>query len=102
MNTNVNKVDMMDDMKTVKLNQDSYLALLKERLTKVTGSWTVEDYHSFISFYSSIIPSLMDVERSTVFIMELGSKRICSIYGTGLETKQIQPPVDGSTDEQDR
>ena len=63
----------------------SQLTLLKHNLNKLTGAWTNEDYHALITFYSSFLPSLMKVERCTVFIMNLGSNEICSIFGTGLE-----------------
>ncbi len=74
----------------------SYLTLLKQKLSKLAGAWTIDDYHSLITFYSSFVPSLMGVERCTVFIMELGSNEICSIFGTGLEHQKIKPPLRGS------
>ena len=74
----------------------SYLSLLKQKLSKLAGAWTIEDYHGLITFYSSFVPSLMKVERCTVFIMELGSKEICSIFGTGLLQQKINPPLKGS------
>jgi len=75
---------------------ESYLSLLKQNLSRLAGAWTIEDYHAFITFYSSFLPALMKVERCTVFIMELGSKEICSIFGTGLEHQKIKPPLKGS------
>ncbi len=75
---------------------ESYLSLLKQKLSKLAGAWTIEDYHAFITDYTSFLPSLMKVERCTVFIMELGSKEICSIFGTGLEHQKIKPPLKGS------
>ncbi|MCP3892081.1 MAG: sigma-54-dependent Fis family transcriptional regulator [Desulfobulbaceae bacterium] len=74
----------------------SYLAMLKQQLSRVAGAWSIEDYRSFISFYSSILPSLMKVERCAVFVMEMGSKEICSIFGTGIDYQQIKPPLVGS------
>ncbi len=74
----------------------SYLTLLKQKLSKLAGAWTIDDYHSLITFYSSFVPSLMKVQRCTVFIMELGSNEICSIFGTGLEHQKITPPLKGS------
>ncbi len=38
----------------------------------------------------------MGVERCTVYLIEIGTEKICSIYGTGLEGKQIKPPRSGS------
>jgi len=76
---------------------ESYLSLLKQNLSRLAGAWTIEDYHAFITFYSSFLPALMKVERCTVFIMALGSKEICSIFGTGLEHQKIKPPLKGST-----
>jgi transcriptional regulator with GAF, ATPase, and Fis domain len=75
---------------------ESYLNLLKQKLAKLTGASTVEEYHALISFYSSFVPSLMKAERCSVFIMDLGSKEICSIFGTGLKNRPIKPPLRGS------
>ncbi len=75
---------------------ESYLTQLKQKLSRLAGAWTIEDYHALTTFYSSFVPSLMKVERCTVFIMELGSKEICSIFGTGLERQKIKPPLTGS------
>ncbi len=74
----------------------SYLALLKQKLSKLAGAWTIGDYQALIAFYSSFLPSLMKVERCTVFTIEMGSKEICSIFGTGLEHQKITPPLKGS------
>ena len=38
----------------------------------------------------------MGTERCTVYIMELGSDKICSIFGTGLGEIKIEPPLEGS------
>jgi transcriptional regulator with GAF, ATPase, and Fis domain len=75
---------------------ESQLTLLKQKLSKLTGAWTIEDYHALITFYSSFLPAWMNVERCTVFIMDLGSNEICSIFGTGLEHQKIKPPLKGS------
>ena len=64
---------------------ETYLNLLKQKLSRLAGAWTLEEYHALITFYSSSVPTLMKVDRCTVFIMELGSKEICSIFGTGLK-----------------
>ena len=72
------------------------LAVLQSRLAHVSGSWTVDDYSSFASFYSSFLPELMQVERCTIFIVEKGGNTICSIFGTGLSEQQIEPPLEGS------
>lgn len=56
----------------------------------------MDDYRAFVTFYIRILPKLMNVERCTIFIMEIGSNKICSIFGTGLDEKQIEPPMEGS------
>lgn len=38
----------------------------------------------------------MSVERCTIFILDIGSRKICSIFGTGLTERQIEPPLEGS------
>ncbi len=73
-----------------------HLAVLRQRLAQVAGSWAMDDYRAFVTFYIQILPKLMDVERCTIFIMEIGSNRICSIFGTGLDERQIEPPMEGS------
>ncbi len=82
-----------DDLTT---SSKSYLALLKQKLSKLAGAWTIDDYHGLVSFYASFLPSLMKVERCTVFILDLGSQEICSIFGTGLGREKITPPLKGS------
>ena len=74
----------------------SYLNLLKQKLSRMAGAWTIDDYHALVTFYSSILPSIMEVERCTIFVMELGSQTICSIVGTGLEQHKIEAPLEGS------
>ena len=73
-----------------------HLAVLRQRLSQVTSSWAMDDYRAFVTFYVRILPKLMNVERCTIFIMEIGSNRICSIFGTGLSERQIEPPLEGS------
>ncbi|MBE0586247.1 MAG: sigma 54-interacting transcriptional regulator, partial [Desulfofustis sp.] len=72
------------------------LVKLRNRLAQVTSSWTFDDYRTFITFYSRILPDFMQAERCTIFIMQRGSNRICSMFGTGLEEEQIEPPIEGS------
>lgn len=74
---------------------ESYLAELKWKLSRIAGAWSKEDYKSFIRFYSSSIPDLIGVERCTVFVLEIKDKKICSVYGTGLE-QELEPPLEGS------
>ena len=56
----------------------------------------MDDYRDFVTFYIRSLPKLMNVERCTIFIMEIGSNKICSIFGTGLSERQIEPPLEGS------
>jgi transcriptional regulator with GAF, ATPase, and Fis domain len=72
------------------------LATLRQRLVQVTSAWSAEDYKAFITFYSRILPELMRAERCTIFIMEQGSNKIWSIFGTGLDEQRIEPPLEGS------
>ncbi len=72
------------------------LVKLRTRLAQVTTSWTFDDYRTFITFYSRILPEFMRAERCTIFIMQRGSNRICSMFGTGLEEERIEPPLEGS------
>jgi len=72
------------------------IAELKLRLERVAQSWTVEDYRALTKFYVKILPKIMGAERCTIYIIELATEKICSIFGTGLEERQIEPPREGS------
>ncbi len=72
------------------------LAALRFRLEQVIHAWTVEDYWSLLGFYVEILPVIVPSERCTIFVIELGTERICSIIGTGLQKIRIEPPKDKS------
>jgi transcriptional regulator with PAS, ATPase and Fis domain len=72
------------------------LAELKLRLNQVATAWTVDDYEAFLSFYTRLLPEIMGAERCTIYIIEMPTKKICSMFGTGIEKRQIQPPRKGS------
>lgn len=78
------------------IDTENDLAMLRKRLAQVTGFWSEENYKTSVVFYTRILPRLMNVERCTIFIMEMGSRRICSMFGTGLAEMQIEPPMEGS------
>jgi len=78
------------------ISSRKHLARLRQRLFEVASSWAMEDFRAFVTFHTRMLPKLMNVERCTIYIMEIGSNRICSIYGTGLSKKTIEPPLDGS------
>jgi len=72
------------------------IAELNMRLERVAQSWTVEDYRALIQFYVKILPKIMGAERCTIYLIELATDKICSIFGTGLEERKIEPPREGS------
>jgi len=72
------------------------IAELKLRLERVAQSWTVDDYRALIKFYVKILPKITGAERCTIYIIEMSTEKICSIFGTGLEERQIEPPREGS------
>jgi transcriptional regulator with GAF, ATPase, and Fis domain len=72
------------------------IAELKLRLERLAQSWTVDDYRALIKFYVKILPKITGAERCTIYIIEMATEKICSIFGTGLEERQIEPPRDGS------
>lgn len=72
------------------------LAVLEHRLEQVSRAWAVDDYWSLLKFYVDILPQIFSAERCTVYIIEMGTEKICSIFGTGLSRKGIEPPKDGS------
>jgi len=72
------------------------LAELKLRLERVSQAWTIDSYQALAKFYVKILPKAMGAERTTIYIIEMGTDKICSIFGTGLEDGQIEPPREGS------
>ena len=74
----------------------SHLAQLQQRLAQVVNFWEIDDYRAFVTFYTRMLPKLLSVERCTIFILDIGSRKICSIFGTGLTERQIEPPLEGS------
>jgi len=69
---------------------------LKQRLARLSASWTVDNYESLIEFHVRILPQLFAAERCTVYVIKMGSDAIYSMYGTGLGDKRIEPPREGS------
>ena len=74
----------------------SQLSTLRQRLSEVSRSWAIDDYRACVRFHTRMLPGWMGVERCTIFILELESRKICSIFGTGLIERQIEPPLEGS------
>jgi transcriptional regulator with GAF, ATPase, and Fis domain len=72
------------------------IAELKLRLERVAQSWTAEDYRTLTKFYVKILPKIIGAERCTIYIIEIATDKICSIFGTGLEEREIEPPREGS------
>jgi len=69
---------------------------LKRRLRQVANAWTVDDYEAYLDFYVGILPRIMDCQRCTVYIIVMGTEKICSMFGVGIKKRQIQPPRKGS------
>lgn len=72
------------------------LTSLKMRMEQVIHAWTIDDYWALIAFYVNVLPVIVPAERCTVFILEMGTQKICSIIGTGLQKMRIEPPKDKS------
>ena len=83
-------------MASASLTSRKKLAVLRQQFTQVASSWAMEDYRAFVTFHTRMLPKLMNVERCTIYIIDIGSNRICSIYGTGLSETQIEAPLEGS------
>ena len=69
---------------------------LKSRLEKVASAWTISDYKSMLMLYVNILPKLMDAERCTIYINEMDTEKIWSIYGTQLNNQKLKPPKNKS------
>ncbi|MBM9603880.1 sigma-54-dependent Fis family transcriptional regulator [Desulfopila inferna] len=87
---------MSFDHSPYSLSSRKSLAVLRQQYLQLASSWAMEDYRAFVTFHTRMLPKLMNVERCTIYIIDIGSNRICSIYGTGLSETQIEAPLDGS------
>ncbi len=74
----------------------NHVKTLRRRLAHVGHRWTVEDYNSLVMFYIKLLPKLMRVERCTIFLKEMESGSLVSMYGTGLTRNMIEAPLEGS------
>lgn len=72
------------------------LSLIRQHLSQVTGSWSVDDYNALLTFYIRVLPKLMQVERCTIFLKESTTESLVSMYGTELEKNVIEAPLEGS------
>lgn len=72
------------------------LSGLRSRLEQVRHAWTIDDYWALLKFYVDILPVIVPAERCTVFVIEIGTEKICSMLGTGLQKMRIEPPKDKS------
>jgi transcriptional regulator with GAF, ATPase, and Fis domain len=72
------------------------LTSLKFRLEQAIHAWTIDDYSALLEFYVDIVPVIVPAERCTIFILEMGTEKICSMFGTGLQKMRIEPPKDKS------
>ncbi len=72
------------------------LTSLKMRMEQAVHAWTIDDYWALLAFYVDILPVIVPAERCTIFIIEMGTEKICSIIGTGLQKMRIEPPKDKS------
>ncbi len=75
---------------------ENRLSLLRQRLSQVSSSWSVEEYNSLITFYIRLLPKLMQVERCTIFLREPDTDSLVSMYGTGLEKDILEVPLEGN------
>jgi transcriptional regulator with PAS, ATPase and Fis domain len=88
-------MDRLNDIADALLS-NKRLSELKLRLERVSQAWTIDSYRALAKFYVKILPKALGAERATIYIIEMDSNKICSIFGTGLEDGQIEPPREGS------
>ena len=72
------------------------LSALRLHLEQVNRRWTVDNHAKLLAFYVRILPRALGVERCTIYMIEPGSERICSLYGTGIDGQEIQVPREQS------
>ena len=87
---------MIQDNKEHRTQSSQQLLLLRQKLSQLGRSWTVDDYNNFLVFYMNFIPKIMDVERCTIYISDRENKTIFSMFATGVEGRRIEPPMEGS------
>lgn len=68
------------------------LTALQKRLDQINRSWTKTNHEDLLSFYVRVMPSIVDAERCTIFVVDPDSGRIWSRFGTGLEDHEIEAP----------
>jgi len=69
---------------------------LKSRLEYVNRTWTISDYEALLKFYIEVLPKIVDAERCSIFIINLGGKNVDLKFGTGLKEGQIEAPLENS------
>ena len=72
------------------------LSQLQQKLTKLSLAWTIDDYNNFLTFYMTLVPKILQVERCTIYLRDRANNTIFSMFATGIEGEQIEPPLDGS------
>lgn len=63
---------------------------------QISSSWSMDNYEALLRFYIRILPKLLNAERCTIYIVEIGTNKIYSKYGTHLNGMMIKPPRKGS------
>ena len=69
---------------------------LQQRLDQINRSWTKSNYEALLEFYVRVMPGITHSERCTIFVVDPGSKRIWSRFGTGIEEHEIEAPREDS------
>jgi transcriptional regulator with GAF, ATPase, and Fis domain len=77
-------------------NLHQQLAGLKSCLDQVNAEWSIDDHENLMIFFVQHLPQLMNAERSTIFISDPDSETAWAKFGTGIDEKQIEAPLDGS------
>ena len=58
-------------MASASLTSRKKLAVLRQQFTQVASSWAMEDYRAFVTFHTRMLPKLMNVERCTIYIIDI-------------------------------
>jgi len=87
---------MASDRKDNQDGSGNQLLLLRQKLSQLGRAWTIDDYNNFLVFYMNYVPEIMNVERCTIYIRDRENNTIFSMFATGIEGRQIEPPLEGS------
>ncbi|MBF0285239.1 MAG: sigma 54-interacting transcriptional regulator [Magnetococcales bacterium] len=72
------------------------LSEIKSRLEQARRALPLDDYDGLLRFFVKILPAALEAERCSLFIYSPAAGKIWLKFGTGVEEKGIEAPLEGS------